>query len=77
MNEEADVIIVQQAILLERSGSKYNQIIADDIDVFVLHIFYHNQRQMKSNMIMYGTSQGRKVIGIRGTSQRSVSINDE
>ena len=78
MNEEADVIIVQQAILLARSGSKYNQIIADGTDVFVLHIFfYHNQRQLKSNMIMSGTSEGRKVIDIRGTSQRSVSINDE
>ena len=28
-------------------------------------------------MIMSGTSEGRKVIDIRGTSQRSVSINDE
>ena len=75
--EKADVIIVQQAILLARSGSKYNQIIADHTDVFVLHIFYHNQRQLKSNMIMSGTSEGRKVIDIRGTSQRSVSINDK
>ena len=40
LNEEADVIIVQQAILLARSGSKYNQIIADGTDVFVLHIFF-------------------------------------
>ena len=41
------------------------------------YLFYHNQRQLKSNMIMSRTREGSKVIDIRGTSQRSVSINDE
>ena len=65
-HEEADIIMVQQAIRLMSSG-KSVRVISDDTDVFTLLAFYYSSESCNQTLLMEGTRSQRKVIDIRET----------
>ncbi len=75
-HEEADVIIIQQVVHLAKSGKNSIRVVADDTDVFVLLLYYYNMEQLTCDMVMIGTSSGRKCADIKATVDKHIDIID-
>ena len=69
-HEEADAIIVQQAVHIAHSGKESIRVIADDTDVFILLLHYYKVNQPTCNMVMAGTSSSRKCADIKATVEK-------
>ena len=75
-HEEADVIIVQQVVQLANSGKNNIHVIVDDTDVFILLLHYYSMKKLTCDMLMIGTSAGRKCIDIKATVEKHNDIID-
>ena len=75
-HEEADVIIIQQAVHSANSGKNSIRVIADDTDVFILLIHFYKINQLTCNMVMIGSSSGRKCVDIKETVEKHLDIID-
>ena len=72
-HEEADCIIVQQAMM----ASEYQQrvsVIADDTDVFILLIHHYLEQQLTNFMVMESPIHGRSVMDICRTIKNEEQI---
>lgn len=75
-HEEADCIIVQQAVTVATECQVGVSVIADDTDVFILLLHHYFERQLTSHMIMESPIHGRTVIEIQATVKQQQSIVD-
>ena len=66
-HEEADNIIVQQAIRVAINEQKHVTILADDTDVYVLLLHHYLEQNLQLPMIMASPIRERKVIDIQAT----------
>ena len=73
-HEEADVIIVQQAVALANAGKKSVRILCDDTDVFVLLLHFFFILCLTCQMTMEAASSQRAVIDIGKTVQKYPGI---
>lgn len=76
-HEEADVIIAQQVVHLAETGHSNIRVLADDTDVFVLLLHFYKQRQLTCNLVMMGTSLGRKCADIKATVEKHEDIIED
>ena len=76
IHEEADVIIAQQVVQLANSGKNNIHVIVDDTDVFILLLHYYKMKKLTCDMLMIGTSAGRKCIDIKATVEKHNDIID-
>jgi len=67
MHEEADNIIVQQAITVAFLGVTKVIVISDDTDVFILLLHYYLQQKITVQIIMESPIRNRTVIDIGST----------
>ena len=73
-HEEADVIIIQQAVALANAGSKYVCIVCDDTDVFLLLLHFYLILSLSCQMTMEATSSQRTVVDIGKTVGKHKAI---
>ncbi len=73
-HEEADVIITQQVVHLANAGENSIRVLSDDTDVFVLLLHFYHICQLTCNLMMAGTSTGRKCTDIRATAAKHAPI---
>ena len=73
-HEEADSIIVQQAIQVAVNEQKYVTILADDTDVYALLLHHYLQEGLQSPMLMESPIKDRKIIDIRATVEKHHNI---
>lgn len=66
-HEEADNIIVQQAIKLAADEQKTVRVLADDTDVFILLLHHYQQQALTTKMVMESPIKERAVIDIPAT----------
>ena len=64
---EADIIMVQQAIQLAKSGTKSICVVSDDMDVFILLVHFYGQENLSCKLVMEATGKERAVIDIEAT----------
>ena len=76
-HEEADVIIAQQVVHLAETGHSNIRVLADDTDVFVLLLHFYKKRQFTCNLLMMGTSLGRKCADIKATVEKHEDIIED
>lgn len=75
LHEEADVIIVQQAVKLGMTtGTEQVIVISEDTDVFLLLLYYYSQQKITIPMFMDSPIQGRSVIDIGRSVERHYDI---
>jgi hypothetical protein len=63
-HEEADTILVQQAILAADDVDKQVVVISDDTDVFLLLLYFYNLKKISATILMESPVQGRTRIDI-------------
>ena len=73
-HEEADNIIVQQAVMCAKEKSNTIVVVADDTDVFVLLLYHYMKESLTSPMFMSSPVQRRSLIDIKGAVQIHQSI---
>ena len=74
-HEEADNIIVQQAIMCARTQREDAvAVIADDTDVFILLLYHYLCEHLSCEMFMSSPIQQRSVIDIKATVQAHITI---
>ena len=73
-HEDADVVIIQQAVHLTPTGINSIRVVADDTDVFVLLLYYYTTQQLTCNLVMTGTSYGRTSDNIKATAEKYSDI---
>lgn len=66
-HEEADNIIVQQAILCAKMKSNTINVVADDTDVFLLLLYHYFEENLYNEFTMRSPIQERSVIDIKAT----------
>ncbi|KAJ8018705.1 hypothetical protein HOLleu_43161 [Holothuria leucospilota] len=66
-HEEADNIIVQQAIKFAADEQKTVRVLADDTDVFILLLHHYQQQALTTKMVMESPIKERAVIDIPAT----------
>lgn len=76
-HEEADVIIVAQAIYAAKEESKHVVVVADDTDVYVLLLYHYQAELLTVPMKLQSTQSGRAVIDIAATVQSLYNIIPE
>lgn len=76
-HEEADVILVNLAVNLAKSGATFVNILSDDTDVFILLVHFYHQEKLSCEMIMSATSCGRAAVDIKATTQKHKDIADQ
>ena len=77
-HEEADVIIVQQAVGLANQGLKCIKVICDDTDVFVLLMYYYHSCKLTCQLLMGACSRSTwTVIDIGATSKKHSNMVPE
>ncbi len=69
-HEEADNIIVQQAIQVAVDEQKHVTILADDTDVYALLLYHYLQQGLQLPMVMKSPIKERTVIDIRATVEK-------
>ena len=69
-HEEADNIIVQQAILVAIDEQKHVTILADDTDVYALQLHHYLQQGLQIPMVMDSPINERTVIDIQATVEK-------
>ena len=72
-HEEADVIIVNQAVHSARCGSSAIRVVSDDTDVFVLLCHFYLEEKLTCDLVMASTST-RRLIDVRETVQKHKDI---
>ena len=72
-HEEADIIIVQQA-LKGASEARRVAVVSDDTDVFVLLVHHYEEAKLNLPMTMESPSKGRAVIDIQQTVKKHRNI---
>ena len=74
-HEEADNIIIQQAIMCSRTQREDAvAVIADDTDVFILLLYHYLCKHLSCKMFMSSPIQQRSVIDIKATVQAHITI---
>lgn len=74
-HEEADNIIVQQAIMCAKDQRGHTvAVIADDTDVFILLMYHYWRERLTCPMIMGSPIQQRSLIDIKATVQAHLAI---
>ena len=73
-HEEADVVVIQQAVHLAPTGINSIRMVADDTDVFVLLLYYYTTQQLICNLVMTGTSYGRTSVDMKTTAEKHSDI---
>ena len=73
-HEEADNIIVQQAINLATDEQRNVRVVADDTDVFVLLLHHYQEQGLTTQMIMESPIKERAVIDIPATVEKFSDI---
>ncbi len=63
-HKEADIIIVQQMVNLSEHGCISIKVICDDTDVFVLLMYFYNEKRLSCIVAMESPIAGRSVIDI-------------
>ena len=66
-HEEADTIIVAQAIYAAKEERKHVVIVADDTDVYILLLFHYQAEALTITMKLQPTQAGRAFIDVRAT----------
>lgn len=66
-HEEADNIIVQQAVMCAKCQSGTIVVVADDTDVFILLLYHYLQENLTCPLFMTSPIQQRSVIDIKAT----------
>ena len=66
-HEEADVIVVAQAIYAAEVESKKAVVVADDTDIYVLLLHHYMNRNLDMPMIMQATRKARASVDIKAT----------
>ena len=75
-HEEADVIIVLQAIHLACLGKQSIHIVADDTEIFTLLLHYYKAQNFTYNLVMIATSTSRTSVDIKATTEKHPDIDD-
>ena len=74
-HEEADVIKPQQIHITKQSGKVHNfKVICDDIDVFVLLLYYYITQKWTGGILLESLEEGRSLISIKKTADKHGSI---
>ena len=73
MHEEADVILVNQAVHAAKIGVSGVKVIADDTDIFVLLLHFYLQENLSCDFVMASTSS-RKLIDIKETVAKHKNV---
>ena len=66
-HEEADAIIVAQAIYAATVEFKHVQVVADDTDIYIMLLYHYFSNSLESTMILTPTRHGRCVIDIKAS----------
>lgn len=69
-HEEADTIIVAQAIYAAKEERKNVVVVADDTDVYILLLYYYHAESLTIPMKLQSTQTGRAFIDISATVQK-------
>ncbi len=69
-HEEADVIIVAQAIYAAKDEGKRVVVVADDTDVYILLLHHYHSESLKIPMKLQSTQTGRAFIDMTATVQK-------
>ena len=73
--EEADLIITQQAIHLAKEDVESRVcVLCDDTDVFALLVYFFSRKQLQSSMTMESPIHGRSCIYIKETARQHDAI---
>ena len=70
VHEEADVIIVNQLVYLADQGARNILVVCDDIDVFILLIYFYCGKDLSCGVIMESPVPGRTVVDIKATADK-------
>ena len=76
-HEEADTIIVAQAIYAAKEERKNVVVVADDTDVYILLLYYYHAKSLAIPMKLQSTQTGRAFIDIAATVQKFKNIIPE
>ena len=60
--EEADVIMVQQMLVLAFAGASRIRVVSDDTDVFILLLHFYHAHQLSCNLSMESTTIGSRTV---------------
>ena len=63
-HEEADAIVVSQAIYISTVEGKSVGVVADDTDIYIMLLYHYKKHQLTSSVMMIPTKQGRSVTDI-------------
>jgi hypothetical protein len=78
MQEEADVIITQQAIkLAQENPAAHVRVVCDDTDVFALLMYFYKQEKLSSCITMQSPIKGRSCIDIKESAQKHTQITPQ
>ena len=75
-HEEADIIIVNQLMIVAENGASNICVVCDDTDVFVLLIHFYCREKLDCNVSMESPIAGRSVIDIKATANKHRDIAD-
>jgi 5'-3' exonuclease len=67
IHEEADTIIVAQAIYAAKIEGKHVVVVADDTDVYILLLYHYHAESLKIPMKLQSTQTGRAFIDVTAT----------
>lgn len=69
-HEEADEIVVAQAIYAATVEAKHEQVVADDTDIYIMLLFHYHMNSVETPMTLTPTRCGRSVIDIKATARQ-------
>ena len=67
-HEEADVMIINQLLVLVNGGVSHIRVICDDTDVFILLTYYYCREALTCDIIIESHVAGRNVVDIKATA---------
>ena len=71
-HEEADVIVVQQAIHLASLDKQSIHIVANDTDIFTPLLHYYKAQNLTCNLVMIATSTSRTSVDIKAIAEKNL-----
>ena len=69
-HEEADAIIVAQAIYAAKEENKHAVVVADDTDVYILLLYHYQAESLNTPMKLKSIQAGRVFIGVTATVRK-------
>ena len=69
-HEEADAIIVAQAIYAAKEENKHVVVVADDTDLYILLLYHYQAESLKTPMKLKSTQAGRVFIDVTATVRK-------